>query len=400
MGMRAWCFAAALALCGAPAASAGRSVSVGYRTPEALRGLHVVARVPALRTAEVCVDGAAGIRTLRRRDGILYVHPIVRRVRADAPVGVEPAFTDEWQWSATHQDLVPEWVRQAAASVTVAVVDTGADLTAPSIAGKSPIAWNVVTGKPLVSDSVGHGTFVASLAGGVADPQTAMSGFGGEAKLMVVQANRGGSGFSDVDEASAIVWAVDHGARIVNLSIGGTKTSTVERAAIRYAVAHGVLLVAAAGNTAQTGNPKTFPAALLGRRGLVVGAATHTGRRAGFSSTGGYVDVLAPGVDVLGALSAERRTGLFTTGPSDAYGYGSGTSYAAPEAAGAAALVWAANPLLDAGDVAALLSGTASGGGVWSSDLAFGNIDISAAVERAVAGDVPQLVYPARKKAR
>jgi subtilisin family serine protease len=373
---------------------------VSYRTPEALRGLQVVARVRALRTAEVRVDGPAAIRALRHRVGIRGVHPLVRRVRTDAPVGVEPAFADEWQWSATRQDLVPEWVRQAAASVTVAVIDTGADLTAPSIASKTPIVWNVVTGKPAVTDSVGHGTFVASLAGGAADPATGMSGFGGEAKLMVVQANRGGSGFSDVDEASAIVWAVDHGARIVNLSIGGTETSTVERAAIRYAVLHGVLLVAAAGNTAQSGNPATYPAALLGRRGLVVGAATHAGRRAAFSSTGRYVDVLAPGVDVLGALAAERRTGLFAAGPSDAYGYGSGTSYAAPEVAGAAALVWAANPLLDAEAVAALLSGTASGGGAWSSNLAFGNIDISAAVERAVAGDVPQLVYPAKTKTR
>jgi subtilisin family serine protease len=373
---------------------------VGYRTPEALRGLDVVARVPALATAEVRVDSPAALSALRHRAGIRSVHPVVRRVRTDAPVGVEPAFADEWQWSATRQDLVPDWVRQAAASVTVAVIDTGADLTAPSIAGKSPVAWNVVTGKPLVTDSVGHGTFVASLAGGAADPATGMSGFGGQAKLMVVQANRGGSGFSDVDEASAIVWAVDHGARIVNLSIGGTQTSTVERAAIRYAVTRGVLLVAAAGNTAQTGNPATYPAALLGRRGLVVGAATHAGGRAAFSSTGRYVDVLAPGVDVLGALSAERRIGLFTAGPSEAYGYGSGTSYAAPEAAGAAALVWAANPLLDAEGVAALLSGTASGGGVWSSNLAFGNIDIAAAVERAVAGDIPQLVYPAGKKTR
>jgi membrane-anchored mycosin MYCP len=345
----------------------------------------------------VRVGSPSAMRVLRLRDGIRYVEPLARRARTETAVGLQPAFADEWQWRATGQDLVPDWVRQAAASVTVAVIDTGADLTAPSIAGKGPTAWNVVTGKPVVTDSVGHGTFVASLAGGATDPETGMAGFGGEAKLMIVQANRGGSGFSDVDEASAIVWAVDHGARILNLSLGGGETSAVERAAIRYAVTHGALLVAAAGNTAQSGNAPTYPAALLGRRGLVVGAATNAGKRAAFSSTGRYVDVLAPGVNVLGALSAGRRTALFTAGPSDAYGYASGTSYAAPEVAGAAALVWAANPLLDAGAVAALLSGTASGGGVWSSNLAFGNVDIAAAVRRAIAGDVPQLVYPGER---
>ena len=79
------------------------------------------------------------------------------------------------------------------------------------------------------------------------------AGFGGQAQLMVVQANRGTT-FSDVDEAAAIVWAVDHGARIVNLSLSGSQTSPTERAAVRYATKKGVLLVAAAGNGGQSGN--------------------------------------------------------------------------------------------------------------------------------------------------
>lgn len=371
-------------------------MSVGYRMPSALHGLHVVARVPALHTAEVRVTGAAQMRRLRARPGIRWVRPLARRVEADAPVGLGLA-TPDWQWNATDQDLVPSWVRAAASSITIAVVDTGADVAAPSIAAKDPVTWNVATGRAAVSDAVGHGTFVASLAAGAADDETGVAGFGGDARLMVVQANRGSSAFSDVDEARAIVWAVDNGARIVNLSIAGASTSPVERAAIRYATARGVLLVAAAGNAARDGNPRIYPAALIGRSGLVVGAATRRGTRASFSSTGRYVDVLAPGVNVLGALSTDvGSTRLFAPASIASYGYGSGTSYAAPEVAGAAALVWAANPLLDAAAVATLISGTTSQAGVWSSDLAFGNLDVAAAVARAQSGALPVLTYPGR----
>jgi subtilisin family serine protease len=396
---------AAVALMCTPIAWSGRLVSVGYRTPGALRGLRVVQRVPALRTAEARVLGRRAEQQLRRRPGIRFVQDVLARAPSDgalsvASVGGDPA---EWQWSALHADLVPQWVLQQAASVTIAVVDTGADATIPALAAKHPLTYDVVTGSSLVQDTVGHGTFVASLAAGAPADPTGMSGFGGDAQLMIVQANRHGSGFSDIDEANAIVWAVDHGAKIVNLSLGGSRTSLVERYAIEYALAHRVLLVAAAGNTAADGSPVTYPAALIGRRGLVVGAANADGSRASFSTTGSYVDVLAPGVQVLGALAGGSPAGLFspvaTPGATGSYGLGSGTSYAAPEVAGAAALVWAADPALDPAGVAAAIEASASGQGVWTQDRAYGNVDIATAVAQAAGGAPPQLapvVGPAR----
>jgi subtilisin family serine protease len=273
------------------------------------------------------------------------------------------------------------------------------------------VTWSVANNVSTVRDSIGHGTFVASLAAGAISDASGMSGFGGQAQLMVVQANRGGTGFTDIDEASAIVWAVEHGANIINLSLGGTQTSQVERNAIDYATQHGVLLVAAAGNSAQQGNPTVYPAALVGTSGLVVGASTATGARASFSTTGAYVDVLAPGVDVLGALASGISTTFFTPvatpGSNGAYGFGTGTSYASPEVAGAAALVWAANPSLDAAGVAAMLESTAGGQGTWTKNLAFGTIDIAAAVQSATGGTVPTISRPtmvtapkAQKKAK
>jgi subtilisin family serine protease len=384
----------------------GRPVSVGYRTPAALHGLRVLQRVPALRTAEVYVQDRRAERALRARPGIRFVQRVVARTRLGNPLVPTLAgmTVPEWQWSAMHADEVPQSVLERAASETIAVVDTGADLTVPDLAAKDPTTYNVVTGSSVVQDVVGHGTFVASLAGGAISDRAGMSGFGGDAQLMIVQANRGGTGFTDVDEANAITWAVDHGAKIVNLSFGGPQTSLVERHAIAYAIAHGVLLVAAAGNAAQQGNPVIYPAALIGRRGLVVGAAASNGSRAPFSTTGSYVDVLAPGVNVLGALAARGEAGLFspvaTPGVLGSFGSGSGTSYAAPEVAGAAALVWAANPALDAAGVAGVIEASASGEGAWTQELAFGNVNVAAAVQRAGIGMPPEATPPAAPAAK
>jgi subtilisin family serine protease len=394
MRVRVFCvsaLAAAVAFMCAPAAFGGQLVSVGYRTPAALHGLRVVQRVPALRAAEVDVSSHREVLALRGRPGILYVQPIVTRTLAGEPVfaDIQGAAMLKWQWAAMHADLVPAAARRAAADLTIAVIDTGADVSAPTFAGKVPVTYNVVGGSPFVQDTVGHGTFVASLA----------ADFGGDAQLMIVQANRSGPNFSDADEANAIVWAVDHGARIINLSLGGTRTSIVECHAIDYAVAHNVLLVASAGNAALQGNPIVYPAALVGRRGLVVGASGTDGARARFSTTGSYVDVLAPGVNVLGSLAAGALSGgLFspvaTPGWNGSYGLGSGTSYAAPEVAGAAAIVWAANPSLSPAGVAAVIEGSASGHGRWTDDRAFGTVDIAEAVAHAADPVPAQVLLP------
>src|SRR4029078_10303695 len=101
------------------------------------------------------------------------------------------------------------------------VVDTGADVTHPDLAAKSPETWDVVHHRTSVRDNDGHGTFVSSLATGSVDTAEGIAGFGGDAKLLMVSAVGAGDSFSDVDEAAAIIYAVDHGAKIITLSIGG-----------------------------------------------------------------------------------------------------------------------------------------------------------------------------------
>jgi subtilisin family serine protease len=384
----------ALALLFAPAGLATRPLSVGYDSPAALRGLHVLTNVPRLHVAEVA---SADLPALRAHPGIRWVRGTVARRHLGRSLVAAPRRSTmaEWQFTATRADLVPASVQRAAASITIAVVDTGADITAPTLAAKAPVTYNAVTGVDSISDTTGHGTFVASVAGGAVSTGGVLQGFGGDARLLLIQANREGDVFDDVDEAAGIVWAVDHGARIVNLSIGGAQTSRVEQDAIKYAISHGVLVVAAAGNTGLGSNVKSYPAALVGAHGLAVASSTATGKRAPFSTVARYVSLAAPGVRVLGATVASASTSEFqrATFPSDGlYAYGTGTSYSAPQVSGAAALVWAANPSLTADEVIRILEQTASGGGKWNSATGYGVLDVAAAVARALG--VPP---PARK---
>jgi subtilisin family serine protease len=385
-------------------ASSPQTVVVGYTTRHALAGAlrgsgaQIIRTVPELRTAELRTRAAASVAArLAARPGIRYAEPAAPRAPQVEPAVVAgPQATYEWQYAAAREDSVPAWVLRAASAVTIATVDTGADVTAPDLAAKNPATWDVLTQSHDVRDDNGHGTFVASLAAGSVTNGDGMAGFGGDVRLLVVRAGRPDGSFTDVDEAAAIVYAVDHGANIVNLSLGGPSTSTTERAAIAYAAQKGVLLVAAAGNERLAGNPVEYPAALLqpvgsnglGGTGLSVGASTAGGTRAAFSNTGSYLSLAAPGVNVLGAVSTTSSPALFPrVALPDAhgglYGLASGTSFAAPEVAGAAALVWAANPALGAADVAEILKETAGGAGAWSPDLGYGVVDAAAAVAKA-----------------
>jgi serine protease len=157
-------------------------------------------------------------------------------------------------------------------------------------------------------------------------------------------------------------------------------------------------VIAPVGNDFAAGNPVEYPAALLqpvgsdgaGGSGLAVAASTSDGSRAPFSNTGSTVSLAAPGVSVLGALSSLSSPTLYPRAPIDPaggglYGFGSGTSFAAPQVAGAAALVWAADPALTAAQVSLILKETASGGGTWTPELGYGVIDVAAAVAKAEA---------------
>jgi subtilisin family serine protease len=398
------CSVVLLAAAGA-CASSRPLLAVAYDSPGSLRlavagQARIVRDYPRIQVAEVRPSRTGFAAEARRARGIRYVGAVRSRVSATEPALFSSTFGGpyEWQYAAANVDGVPAWVLRAAASVTIAVIDTGADLRAPDLAAKAPQAHNVRTGGANVRDVSGHGTFVASLAAGSTTNGEGIAGFGGDAKLLVLKASRPDGSFTDLDEANAIVYAVDHGARVINLSLGGPDTSETERRGIAYAAQHGVLLVAAVGNEYAAGNPVEYPAALLqpidsngiGGVGLSVGASTASGARAAFSNTGSHLSLLAPGEHVLGALSSTAAAGDFAAvdlpgSSAGMYGFGTGTSFSTPEVAGAAALVLGAGPLLRAAEAARILKETASNRGAWNSSTGFGVLDVAAAVARAHA---------------
>jgi subtilisin family serine protease len=390
-------------------APSGR-LSVGYESEQALAAALrttpavVVRRLSALHVAEVrtTTPGRVAV-TLRRAPGIRFVQRTAARLTVTEPglalASMTPRAVWEWQYQATHEDALPASVLRAASALRIAVIDTGADLAAPDLAAKSPGAYNTRTGSTDVRDANGHGTFVSSLAAGSVTNADGIAGAGGDAQLLVVKAGSASGSFTDMDEAAGIMYAVDHGAKIVNLSVGGSTSSVTEHRAIQYAVQHGALLVAAVGNEYASGNPIEYPAALLqpagsngvGGPGLAVTASGSTGLRAPFANTGSWVSLAAPGENVFGAVSQDASPALYPRSLlpgalGGLYGYASGTSFAAPQVSGAAALVWAANPSLTAQQVAQILKQTASGAGRWTPELGFGVIDVAAAVAHAQAG--------------
>ena len=387
-----------------PRPSAGTPTVVGYSSERALRrvlaasGGKVVRRIPALHVAVVKSPPAAlqllsGLPGIRYAQAPVYRHELVDPGLVAAPV---PGGAYEWQYAAARENLVPATVVHAASAITIAVLDTGADVSAPDLAAKSPATWSVRSNSPDVTDYQGHGTFVASLAAGSPSNGEGVAGFGGDARLLAVQAAAPDGTITDVDESAAIVYAVDRGAKIINMSFGGPFSSATEQSAVAYAAAHDVLLVAAAGNSGQSGNFPNYPAALLqpvgsnGQAGvgLAVAATDLRGSRAAFSNYGSYISLAAPGEDVLGALSSSSDPSSWPRQPlpgssAGIYGYASGTSFSSPEVAGAAALVWAANPSLRATEVAEILKRSATGNGTWNDQTGYGNLDVAAGVARA-----------------
>ena len=396
---------------GASAAWPSGTAVVSYESEQALTAAldrhpaRVVRRIGALRVAALLPQGNVEryARLVGAEPGIVRVERAATRVSRAEPAlfSPQPGLPYQWQYSAVHADQVPAAVAQAAAGLTIAVIDTGADLGAPDLSAKAPQTFSVRKRLADVPDANGHGTFVAALAAGSSTNGDGIAGVGGEAGLMVVQAGGPTGAFTDVDEAAAIVYAVDHGARILNLSLGGPTSSSIEKRAVDYAVAKGALLVAAVGNGYLRGNDVEYPAALLqpvgskgvGGRGLAVAASNRHGARASFSSTGSHVSLAAPGVGVFSAVSSASPLSSYprTELPGalgGLYGYGSGTSFAAPQVAGAAALVWAANPQLRAAQVASILEQTASGRGSWNAELGYGVLDVAAAVAKAQTASV------------
>lgn len=275
------------------------------------------------------------------------------------------------QWALATVQAPSAWDITRGFGVTMAVVDSGVDATHPDLAGQLVGGFNAITGTTDTTDDYGHGTHMAGIAGARGYDGVGMVGLAPEARLMPVKSlNASGQG-SYADVAEGIVYAVDHGARVVSLSLGGEVSSSTLSAAVTYAVSHGVVIVAAGGNSG-VGMP-SYPAGYADA--IAVGASDGADARATFSNYGPWLDLMAPGVDIL------------TTHRGGGYVQSSGTSPATPMVAAAAALVLAANPSLQPEQVASILATTSDDIGTPGFDSygGWGRLDVGRAVAQAVA---------------
>lgn len=255
------------------------------------------------------------------------------------------------QWALDSSSFEAAWRCSDGAGVTVAVIDSGVDVTHPDLAGKVTAGpsfldgvWPGVEGGGGVDD-YGHGTHVAGIIAANAGNGEGISGAAPGVRLLSVRALDGNGSGWDGDIANGIVWAVDHGAQVINLSLGSSAPLVATGTAVRYAAAQGVVVVAAAGNTG-VGGATNWPAAY--DEVVAVASADRDGSVSQFSTDGSYVDVTAPGGRVLSSLS-----GSIATRAGGPYGVLSGTSMAAPHAS---ALVAMLLPTLARRDAASVIS--------------------------------------------
>lgn len=246
----------------------------------------------------------------------------------------------EGQYAIEQLQMTAAWERTRGADVVVAVVDTGVDLRHPDLQDRLVDGYDFVEDDRRPDDENGHGTHVAGSVAAIGDNGRGVIGMAPEARIMPIKV-LDGDGFGDpADVAEGIRFAVENGADVINLSLGGSSDllgrlfSAIDpaNAAILAAEEAGVTVVAAAGNdsTYLTAFNANVPL-------LVVNASNEVGTSALFSNFGDPRAVSAPGARIISTAPTGRST-IWPSG-SEGYEYLDGTSMAAPHVAGIAALL-------------------------------------------------------------
>jgi type VII secretion-associated serine protease mycosin len=260
-------------------------------------------------------------------------------------------------------DVPDAWTFANGAGVTVAVIDSGVDANHPDLQGQ------VLPGLDLVdpkgdgdTDDVGHGTTVAAIIAGRNDDTNGVVGIAPKAKILPVRVLDDRNRYDDaIIVAKGVRWAVDHGARVINLSLGGNGSSSTLAAALDYAFAKDVVVVACTGNQSNTGDdygvwyparePGVVAVAGMDRDGNTMWSGSITGKQ---------TVVTAPATQLVGAR------------PGGGYWKVQGTSFAAPMVTATAALIRSRWPAMPAGEVINRIIKTAKDRGTPGRDPVYG----------------------------
>lgn len=307
----------------------------------------------------------------------------------------DPFFASH-QWDKWVMYADKAWdITRGSADITIAVCDNGVEYTHPDLIDRFiPGSWGYdfvrndndpKPDNPSIPQAY-HGTHVAGIAAATMDNSIGIAGWAGSRLLAVKVLNDSGSGTMS-NLASGIRWAADNGARVINMSLGSNDHSTAVAEAARYATDRGVLLIAAAGNAGA--GVVQYPARLPDV--VCVGATDSTGSLAYYSNYGSDQELVAPGSAIPSCWTGAQ------------YGLSWGTSMAAPQVAGVAALVMAVDPSLGPTRVRAILAASAIdlGAAGWNNRYGYGLVNAWRAcmlavrmMDRPMPGHAARLARP------
>jgi len=345
-------------------------------------GIRVV-EVPAERAGEA-------VRRLRGAPGVIWAaEDAVRRVAETPddplflPLTHDPPLKEDHpgQWGLVRAGFPRAWDATTGRDTVIAVIDTGLNRDIVDLSDKIFSPYDALTGAtawPAWQDLHGHGTGVAAVAAAQGDNGHGMAGGAWDALIMPIHVSDDGSFLASV-EIEAILYAVDHGADVINISAGSTIPSEGEEEAVRYALSRGVTVVAAAGNSYR--GPVWYPAAIPGV--IAVGASGPTDEASDFSAQGWPLALLAPGEQIITYLGPDYAP--------DVVPLATGTSFAAPFVSAAAALLHSLDPGLAPAEVAEALASSAHdrGPGGWDVESGYGSLDVGEAAQQVLAGPPP-----------
>ncbi|NOX62903.1 MAG: S8 family serine peptidase [Chloroflexi bacterium] len=377
------------------------------KRPERLAKAQTIETIPSLNMVRyrVATDMAPLLAALNADPNIEFAEPnylLFPSFSPNDPYYIQYAANDSIAGGGylNRINIEQAWdMTRGAPNIIVAIIDSGIALDHEDIAdglwqnpGEIPdngldddgnglvddvYGWNFAAESPNVDDWHGHGSHVAGIVAARMNNGRGIAGIAPKTKVMAVGVFSPPGFGTFADEVEAILYATDMGASVINLSLGSTAYSLGEQRAVEYAVRHGVVVVAAAGNNGR--EIHHWPAAH--EAAIAVAATTATDQRASYSNMGDYIDVAAPGSSI---WSLNRWGG---------YVANSGTSMAAPHVAGLAALVLARNPTLAPAEVRAIIENSATDLGAQGWDKAFGHgrIDAQAALEAVppYQGEIP-----------
>ena len=270
---------------------------------------------------------------------------------------LDPEISNQWGYTRLGGSTLNEHTQGE--GIVVAVIDTGVDAMHPDLRGKVLQGWDSMNPDGNGNrDPNGHGTHVAGIIAATTNNGIGVAGIAPKVSILPVRVlDHTGNG-DDGELALGIIWAVDNGAHVLNISIGGAVPSDLLEGALDYALVKEVVVVVAAGNDAMIGNTPSYPGAY--KQVLTVGATDSMDKRAAFSNTGEYLDLVAPG------------SWIKSTWPGGGYQWSSGTSMAAPFVAASAALLLSSGAGTGS-NVASILKSSALDLGPEGEDSEFGN---------------------------